>query len=238
MESKVEPSLRKSPQWGLRAPEMLERVTLRKALRRLADAARDFACTGNLEFTFGLLEANWHSGHDALDDLFDRVPVQKGDVFADIGCGKGRVVGFLAARFPEHRIVGVEMDATALFAKRVFEKNPWIEIRHATLDDAFPADATIFYLFPPTDGDLPGKLKALIDERATRDVVVVAKGAMGDLSDFLEDESWSVERVPPPEGWLEQLFCTHFIYDHDKRGPDYHYGLILRKTVQRRSASR
>lgn len=231
-EFKLEPSLRTSPAWGLRVPELWDRVTLRKIVRRLADAWQDLRCTGSLELTLGLLVTNWHSGHDVLRDVFRRAPVRDTDVIADIGCGKGRVVAFLTDAFPRCRVIGIEMDDTALFAKKIFARNPRVEIRHAMLEDAFPEEATIFFLFPPTDGDLPHKLKALVDRHATRDTLVVAKGAMGDLAEFRADPSWTIQTVEAPTGFFRRLLNTHFIYHHDTRGPGYYYGVILQKTVR------
>lgn len=231
-ECKLEPVEREAPATGLRMRELWGRVTVRKIARRLADAFEDLRCTGSLEFMLELLAANWHSGHDVLRDIFRRVDVGDDDVIADIGCGKGRVVAFLSHAFPRSRVIGIEMDDTALFAKKAFARNPRVEIRHATLEEAFPDEATVFFLFPPTDGDLPHILKALVDSRAKRDIRVVAKGAMGDLAEFEADDSWTIERVPPPSGLLRRFFSTHFIYQHDKRGPGYHYGLILQKTVR------
>ncbi|MFO0588852.1 MAG: methyltransferase domain-containing protein [Polyangiaceae bacterium] len=210
----------------------LRRLTLRKALRRVSDAVSDLRATGSVRFMVGVLATNWHSGYDALRDIFGHVDVKPGDVLADVGCGKGRVVAFLSSTYPHNRVIGVEMESTALFAQQAFSGKPNVEIRHAMLEDAFPAEASIFFLYPPTDGLLPGILKRLIDRHATRDTLIVAKGAMGDLAEFAADPSWTVERIPPPSGFLQRLWSTHFIYGHDKRGPGYHYGLLLRKTVR------
>lgn len=220
----------KKPVWA--------RVTARKVLRRLFDAVLDLRASGSVELAAELFTANWHSGHDVLRDLFSRVPVRPDDVIVDVGCGKGRVIGFLSGEFPENRIIGVEVDETALFARRIFAKNPRIEIRHAMLDQDYPREGTVFFLFPPTDGELPDQLKALIDLHATRDTYVVAKGAMGDLAAFRADPTWSVEMVAPPEGFFARLFSTHFIYKHDQRGPGYLYGAILKKTVTRDPAGK
>lgn len=211
----------------------LRRLTLRKAVRRVIDAAEDFRATGSVRFVAGLFATNWHSGYDALRDIFGHVDVEPGDVLVDVGCGKGRVVAFLASRYPKNRVIGVEMESTALFAKQAFSKSPNVEIRHAALEDAYPAEATLFFLYPPTDGLLPGILKRLIDEHATRDTLIVGKGAMGDLAEFMADPSWTIERIRPPSGFFRRLWSTHFIYGHDARGPTYHYGLLLRKTVRR-----
>lgn len=211
--------------------ELWQRLTFRKVLRRLIDAFRDLEASGSVELATELLAANWHSGHDVLDDLFSRVPVRVDDVFVDVGCGKGRVVAFLAKAFPENRVIGIEVSASALFVRRVFAANPRIEIRHAMLADDYPEEGTIFFLFPPTDGELPEQLKALIDRHAKRDTYIVGKGAMGDLAAFRADPSWTVQHIAPPAEGIRHLLSTHFIYKHDRRGPGYHYGVILKKTV-------
>ena len=247
MEIALEPGLREGPSSGrseqarsassgdakIDVAGALRRLTVRKILRRLTDFAFDLRATRSPRFALGLFSTNWHSGYDALQDIFRHVEARPGDVFADIGCGKGRVVAFLAARYPKNRVIGVEMDQTALFAQQAFSNNPNIEIRHASLEHAFPREANIFFLFPPTDGDLVALLKALIDEHAERDTLIVAKGAMGDLAEFEADPTWTIERIPPPAGLLARLASTHFIYGHHARGLGYHYGLRLRKSARK-----
>ena len=211
--------------------KLSERITVRKGLRRLIDTIRDLRASGSVEMAGQLLQANCHSGHDVLDDLFARVPVRPDDVLVDVGCGKGRVVAYLAMTFPENKVIGVEVSDAALFVRRIFAGNPRVEVRHAMLDQDYPVEGTVFFLFPPTDGELPEQLKALIDEHAKRDTTIVGKGAMGALAAFRADPTWSIEHVAPPEGALRRFLSTHFIYGHDRRGPGYHYGVILKKTV-------
>lgn len=220
-------------------PLALGRITLRKVFRRAADAWSDFRCSGSAELTRALLQSKWHSGHDVLKDLFKRVEVRPDDVFADIGCGKGRVVAFLSRTFSANRVIGIELDDEALFAQRIFASRPLVEIRHGDFVEKFPDEATIFYIYPPTDGNLTSKLKAQIDLRAAsasshrpaRSITLVAGGALGDLSEFTSDPTWTVEHVAPPDGFLRQLVSTHFVYRHYERGPGYHYGVILRKSA-------
>lgn len=211
--------------------KLSERVTLRKGLRRLIDTVRDLQASGSVEMATELLAANCHSGYDVLDDLFARVPVRPDDVLVDVGCGKGRVVAYLAKTFPENKVIGVEVSDSALFVRRIFASNPRVEVRHAMLDQDYPVEGTVFFLFPPTDGELPEQLKSLIDAHAKRDTYVVGKGAMGALAAFRADPTWSVEHVAPPEDLVRRFLSTHFIYGHDHRGPGYHYGVILKKTV-------
>jgi SAM-dependent methyltransferase len=224
------------PPPSLRAPgvplaPLHRRVTPQKALRRLFDAWHDLVSARSLRFAVRLLKTNWHSGHDALADLFRTITPGKDEAIVDIGCGLGRVVAFLSSRYPENRVIGIEADTTALFPKEIFAGNPHIEIRHGNFEALFPAEATVFYIYPPTEGDFLRRLKGLIDRSATRDTTVVAKGALGSLGYFRADPTWSVEPVPPPTSWLRRFTSTHFIYRHEKRGPGYHYGVILRKKV-------
>jgi hypothetical protein len=218
------PSIRPpSPTW--------RRITGRKLLRRIADAWHDFFCTYSLDLTYRLARTNWHSGHDVLSDIFRHVAVKKDDVLVEVGCGLGRVVGFLSGHYPRNRVIGIEADDTALFAKKVFAKNPRVEIRHGDFVEHYPKEGTLFYIFPPTDGGFLRKLKRLIDKNATLDTTIVAKGALGSLNDFRDDPSWTVEPVPAPTGALRRFNNTFFIYGHHLRGPGYHYGVILRKAA-------
>lgn len=217
-------------------PALRERLSARKVLRRVLDLVQDILFARSLAFAARLARTSWHSSYDILHVLFRSIRLKDGEVVADVGSGLGRVVAFLSRRFAGHEVIGLEADDTALFAKRAFAKNPLIDIRHGDFVEHYPREATLFYIYPPTEGDFLRRLKGLIDERATADTTVVARGALGGLGYFRADTSWTVESVPPPRGWLRRLLSTHFIYDHARRGAGYHYGVILRKTVSRDAA--
>lgn len=86
---------------------------------------------------------------------------------------------------PANRVIGVELeDEQVALARRIFDRNPRVEIRGGDVENVFPSEATIFYVYPPSDGKLTFKLKALIDRHATGDTVLVARGALGDLASF------------------------------------------------------
>ncbi len=85
--------------------------------------------------------------------IFDRLDITKEDVFADYGCGKGRVTCF-ASNFPFKKVVGLEVsDEYVRIAKKNAEtvkhaKAP-IEIIHTDAIDHDCSDITIFYFFNP-----------------------------------------------------------------------------------------
>jgi SAM-dependent methyltransferase len=83
------------------------------------------------------------------------------DVFADLGCGMGRIV-LLAARYPMKRVVGVELSEDLARVARENVGNAQgrlatrdIEIVQAdVLEYELPDDVTIVYLFNPFTGDI------------------------------------------------------------------------------------
>ena len=50
-----------------------------------------------------------HSDYHVLYDIFARVPIAKGDVLVDIGCGEGRVINFWLSRGLKNPIIGIEV---------------------------------------------------------------------------------------------------------------------------------
>lgn len=76
-----------------------------------------------------------------------------GDVFVDIGCGKGRVV-CCAARFPIRQAIGIEFSAPLCGharenARRLRGRQAPISIVNAPAQGADFSEGTIFYLYNP-----------------------------------------------------------------------------------------
>jgi SAM-dependent methyltransferase len=106
-------------------------------------------------------------------------PPRAGDVFLDVGSGKGRVV-LQAARYPYRRVIGVELspELTAV-ARANVELNRHrltvedIELVTADIADyEMPGDVTTVFAFSPLYGDafqaLIEKLADLADRRGSR----------------------------------------------------------------------
>src|SRR5262245_61788600 len=50
-----------------------------------------------------------HSSYHVLRDIFSRVPISKGDVLVDVGCGDGRVINFWLSQGLKNPIIGIEV---------------------------------------------------------------------------------------------------------------------------------
>ena len=90
--------------------------------------------------------------YEDLPPLFAPAKVGPDDVIVDVGAGKGRSINWLLERYPDNRIVGIELDPEicAKTAQRLrrFE-NVAIVCGDAT--ELLPRDGTVFYLFNPFD---------------------------------------------------------------------------------------
>jgi precorrin-6B methylase 2 len=90
------------------------------------------------------------SGH--LQPMVEYLGLRKDDVFVDFGCGKGRIVCFVAMH-DIRKVVGVELRSElADFARRrtrTIKTVAPVEIYHQDAAGFYSADGTIFYLFNP-----------------------------------------------------------------------------------------
>jgi len=88
-----------------------------------------------------------------LHQIFNRISINEGDIFADYGCGVGRVVCF-AARLPFAKVYGVELyPDIALVARRnaqkVRNRQATVEIIEGDVLDFNCQDVTIFFFYDP-----------------------------------------------------------------------------------------
>ena len=132
---------------------------------------------------------------------------QPGDVVADLGCGKGRVV-CCATRFRIQKAIGVEVNphhiqTAAENARRLRNRRAEIEIIPGLAQEADLSEATVYYLFNPfgaaTLAQVAARIKAftVMRRRPARIAYVLPKfGEVLDGSDWLERyDSWE----PRPE---------------------------------------
>lgn len=95
-----------------------------------------------------------------LRKILKGIGVKSGDVFVDLGSGKGRVL-YLAARSPFARVIGVEYsDALTQIARKNIDRNigrlACKDVRTITADAAaypFEDEITFAFLFNPFEGD-------------------------------------------------------------------------------------
>lgn len=82
--------------------------------------------------------------------FFEHYDIKPGDVFIDVGCGKGRVFNYLLYKGITNKMVGYEINPAVgnVTAKRLARyKN--VEIRCENIFDDFPTEGNVFYLYHP-----------------------------------------------------------------------------------------
>src|SRR5262245_26630835 len=92
-------------------------------------SAESLGLDRQVAFDYGV--AGWRS----LQVILKRGEVADDDVFADFGCGKGRVL-YLASRYPFRRIVGIDLSPRmAADARRNLREQPRVQIVEANAAD-------------------------------------------------------------------------------------------------------
>ena len=134
--------------------------------------------------------------------------LRPGDVFVDIGCGKGRVV-CCACREPIRRVVGIEVNEVLLEvavdnAARVRGKKAPVEALAVSADEYDYADATAIYLYNPFDRPIMDKVFARVHQsyvRNPRHIQIAYANCLHEQSfqqmDWLtKREEWPASRFP------------------------------------------
>ena len=97
--------------------------------------------------------AYFPSSYSILEKVVKRVELSKDDVVVDMGCGKGRVVFFMAMEEVK-RVIGVEIRRDTVEAAKVnfsnfkYKKSP-LEIINADVINFNPKEGTVFFFFNP-----------------------------------------------------------------------------------------
>lgn len=97
-----------------------------------------------------------------LKELIKEIDYTDKDVFVDVGCAWGRLIGYLNFKTQIREFVGVELNSeVASFTYAVFQKKDNIKIIDGDILNNIPENGTIFYLFNPFDGKV---LSRFLDE--------------------------------------------------------------------------
>lgn len=87
-----------------------------------------------------------------IKELMSVIRLEETDVFVDVGCAWGRLLGFLHKHTKAKKLIGIELnEEIAAFAKNVFKDYERVEIIAGDVLEHIPKDATVFYLFNPFD---------------------------------------------------------------------------------------
>jgi SAM-dependent methyltransferase len=92
-----------------------------------------------------------NTGYDVLPLLFDG-RVRDKDVLVDVGCGKGRVLNWWLLHYPNHSIIGIELEeSVGQQTKHRLKKYANVQICVGDIRKLFPEQGTLFYLNNPFD---------------------------------------------------------------------------------------
>ena len=109
---------------------------------------------------------NWYeaSGWLTLPAALSGLRIEETDVFADLGCGKGRVLAQAAAMFPFARVIGVERSPEMVEAARanmaLMSERRRLRAQSVAIEEAditeweVPPDLTVAYMFNPFRGEV------------------------------------------------------------------------------------
>jgi len=87
-----------------------------------------------------------------LKELIARVDFGNDEIFVDVGCAWGRLLGYMRSHTQIKKFVGVELNEdVSKCAQRIFCDDPNITIITGNIINNLPLEGTIFYLFNPFD---------------------------------------------------------------------------------------
>lgn len=140
------------------------------------------------------------TGYFLLAKIFDRLESGGSEVFADYGCGSGRVVCFAACK-PYKKVVGVELlkDVAVLAQENVLnmsgKKAPVEVVAGMDVVDFDPKEVTQFFMFNPfgaaTMRAVLERVRSSLDEFPRKITIVYFNPVFESL---LRDCDWLTER--------------------------------------------
>lgn len=120
--------------------------------------------------------------------MFNMIPKSPPpEVIYDLGCGWGRLAFALAGRFPNARVIGIELSPLPwLFCKirRVFQRRPNLEIRYGNFLRMPLGDADVIFCYLMIGA--MRRLQNKLDQEAHDGTVVIANSFA--LQDWIPDE--------------------------------------------------
>lgn len=142
--------------------------------------------------------------------------INQNDVFADIGCGQGRVLNWLLLNGFRNKIYGVEYESDIAegLIKRLAKFNNVKILVGDALQLEF-ADATFFYMANPFDEELTRRFKNKLKNMASSDhPLTIIYYRILHLNVFTEDPDWSVVVHTIPR---EELDARRYLDDPSYR---------------------
>lgn len=93
-----------------------------------------------------------------------RLCVGPDDVFVDVGCAWGRLLGYVRSHKKVKQLIGVELNPeVASRARKIFQNDARVKIVSGDILEHFPREGTVFYLFNPFDEEIFAKFIATVE---------------------------------------------------------------------------
>lgn len=109
-----------------------------------------------------------------LIELAKKIKYSPDDVFVDVGCAWGRLIGYLLKKTDISKFYGIELNQSiAEKAKKYFKNKSKVEIISGNILNNIPKDGTIFYLFNPFDADVLEAFLTAIDNNIQHSVKIM-----------------------------------------------------------------
>jgi SAM-dependent methyltransferase len=135
-----------------------------------------------------------NSPYEDLERVFAGVEVGPEDVIVDVGCGKGRSLNWLLRRFPDNRIVGIEIDPELYKATaRRLRRRSNVRVVCGDATQLLPSDGSVFYLFNPFDAEVMDRFAAALLARGRRATIVYYNAKF--LDTFRADPRFEVREL-------------------------------------------
>src|SRR5581483_255437 len=192
------------------APRMVRRLP-KIARNAVRDLRYGGFLGGTVKTRYGHLGAHdvGNVEYEDLPPLFEPANVQPDDVIVDVGAGKGRSINWLLERYPENRIVGIELDPeiATKTAKRL-RRFPNVTIVAGDATELLPPDGTVFYLFNPFDASV---MRRFIDAFAADGMHPQRRIVYHNCKDvelFRADPRFDVREITLPSGSFRAALVT------------------------------
>lgn len=106
-----------------------------------------------------------------LRELCRQVSFSETDVFVDVGCAWGRVLGYLRQKTPLGHLFGVEYNTeVARQTEEFFKDDPAVTIFAGDATEYIPREGTVYYLFNPFDAATMARFLQRLEQNAVEPV--------------------------------------------------------------------
>lgn len=130
-----------------------------------------------------------------LEELFSQVTFAPASHLLDVGCGRGRVLAYVAEELPGVRATGIELDSElARYAQGWTRGRANLEVRCANVLDEPLGAYTHIYLFNPFDTPVLARFLDKIEEEIAHPVTVIHMSDNGERYAYAGRPGWSIER--------------------------------------------